>query len=49
MKSITQISLEQGLLKQFRKLKPGVVLDVGAKKLLIIRTQKITIGLQKMP
>lgn len=31
MKSVTKISLEKELLKQFKRLKPGIVLDVGSK------------------
>lgn len=31
MKSVTKISLEIGLLKQFSRLKPGIVLDIGSK------------------
>ena len=31
IESVTRISLEKELLKQFKRLKPGIVLDVGSK------------------
>jgi len=49
MKSVTQISLEKELFKQFVKLKSGIVLDIGSKlapyKNLIPHTKYMTLDI----